>query len=226
MTLSDAADVSGVLALLIVLAAYGRLHRSAREHLRAYLAAVRIWASGPAGQGWTPENIEDVETMLKWHHPKFSPLPLPVAGGLTQLTTIENLFLSKDLREAVVHLGIAVELFNSQVETLRAFDGGSVTALVEVSRKLSDIYEADDRDGIAFKKPVGREVVSDGTRGTEVSVQEVLDAAGLTAYEEAWARHRFEILRIAHGVLIGDAQSRRGIFGHLDNLERVLRAET
>ena len=225
LSLSFFADLAAIVGVLGALYAYGHLHRATKEHLEAHLSAVRVWAAGPKAEGWSDSDISDPKVMLKWHHPRFNPLPLPVTSGLSQLTTLENLLLSKELRQSVVGLGIAVEQFNLHLQELRSFDSGSVPTLVSVAAKLSVVYEASDSGGVALKKKLGPEVTMGGVRGSVVSVEQVLHEAGLTEHELAWAKFRFELLRTAHGTLIGSATAPRGIFGHLANVERVMRAE-
>jgi hypothetical protein len=95
--------------------------------------------------------------------------------------------------------------------------------LVAVAGKLSAVYEAGGEGGIKFKVQVGPEVVVGGVPGMQVNVDNVLSAARLTHEEIQWAKFRFELLRTAHGTMIGNPAQRSGIFGHLARVEEVLR---
>jgi len=209
-------DLFALVGLSFALFSLGRLRRAVEEHLQIHLLAVRHWAAGPAGAGWNQSDIESVPTMLRWHHPGFTVVPLPVATGLLQLTSLDNLFLSRELRQALVGLAIAVDNFNSRLEDIRTLDGGSVERALEIATKLNRVYgpTADGR-GIEYKSDFGG----------KVSVNLVFQRAGLTDLEVAWVKWRHSLIRSAHETFIGKKGSNVGLFFHLDNVTRTMQRD-
>jgi len=203
--------IAGIASLAVVLWSYRRLTESTKDHLEAHLAAVRTWAVGSAGVGWSRDQLTR-ENLLDWVHPVFWIVPLAIGSSFYQLTGLENVVLSREMRRAVVSLGLSIEAFNAHLQRVQAFETGDSATLVAVATELTRVLGTRE-ERIAVIEEEGR-----------IGFAQILARTRLNEEQRAWATMRADMITRAHVTFIGDERG-RGVYRRLRDLETLMRRE-
>lgn len=206
---SVAADLAQILSVLLLVVGFVLLKRATVRHLNSVLAAIRTWAIGPSGTGWSRDSAT-VAQVVRWSSPGYVMFQIPGGEAIGALNNLENFSLPGDVRRAITELEMSIGILNAGLDRLQDFDAGSTDKWVSVHGKLHTQFP----DGVALNSAASG----------DQAATDLWESAGLTLEEMGWAECRAELAGRAFIELIGD-ESGRGVYRHLRNLEAVLRRE-
>jgi hypothetical protein len=177
------------------------------SHLRAHLLIVRQWVLGPAAAGWRRSDVTP-SVELKWRNPRNQQVPQFSSNALSEVTLLQNVFISGSLTSRLANVAQSIEAFNDAISQYNSFKLSDPTLYVNVERKLRAATEA--------RFPGVNQPPEDLTKA---DLEGIIAAAQFSPEESAWCDALYLMLWHAHVTFLGSAAGRPGLFQRLQSLE-------